>query len=406
MTDTKIRTINEEDLPFLDVETPEFADDPHAQIRAVREQGPLGRSRRGIEVFDHALAVEVLGDGRLETLGVEHFAKMDAPELMLSFVQDGLLLNMEKAHHDKIRRVLLRAFNIRRVDAERQVMRQSAEALLADVQDSGRFDFTEKFTSPYPARVLCLLLGIPVEDIHLFHQAAVDLHLMGAVPLAPNFPTIERSLLTTRDYVTDLLEARRRDPQDDFISALLEAQETEGLLSDDEIIWNIVNLLFAGQDTTRYQLASAVRAIVEADGWDTLADNLDLLPRALEESFRYYPVIQFLVRKPHVDVEVGGFTFPAGRRVIVNTMAASRDPKVFSDPDRLDITRDPLYRLPFGWGFHYCLGHALARSEMIEALTVLVTRLTNVRLVDGLELAPTIAMLGGPESMPIEFSLR
>ena len=210
---------------------------------------------------------------------------------------------------------------------------------------------------------------------------------------------------TLSTYVIELLQKRRRAPQDDFLSALNEAQDTEGQLTEDEIVWNVVNLLFAGQDTTRIQLAAAVRAFVENGIWDDLRADPSRIAQALDESLRFYPVLQFLVRKPLEAVELDGFRFPPGRRVVVNTTAASRDPKVFTDPHRFDPNRPSEYRVPFGWGIHYCLGHVLARTEMTEALTLLTSKLTGVRVGDVHVSSPT-GMLGGPESLALEFSYR
>src|SRR5262249_13008475 len=149
--------------------------------------------------------------------------------------------------------------------------------------------------------VLCLLLGVPPDDIPAFHRAAIDLHLMGAVPLAPHFPRLEEALLELWAFVHGIVEQRKAQPRDDFISALITAQRDEARLTDEEVVWNLVNLLFAGQDTTRFQLASAVRVFASVPGlWDRLSADPALLPAALEEALRLRPVSQFVVRRaPH-----------------------------------------------------------------------------------------------------------
>jgi cytochrome P450 len=272
--------------------------------------------------------------------------------------------------------------------------------------DAQKCDLVADFTEHYPMEVLCRLLGVPPEDIPAFHRAAIDLHLMGAVPLAPGFSRLDEALQLLWGFVLALVEQRKAEPREDFISALIVAQAEEVRLTDEEVVWNLVNLLFAGQDTTRYQLASAVRVFVSHPGvWNRLADVPATIPAALDEAMRLQPVSQFVVRRAAAPTEAGGFRFPAGRRVIVNLLAASRDPAVFPAPETFDPDRDLAYRLPFGWGLHYCLGHALARAEMCEALEIMTREMAGPEVGVGRE-ASAAAMLGGPESLPVSCTRR
>jgi cytochrome P450 len=155
------------------------------------------------------------------------------------------------------------------------------------------------------------------------------------------------------------------------------------------------------------QTASAIRAFVEHGLWEPLANDPTLLPGALEEALRYHPVTQFVVRIPREDAVVDGITYPAGQRVILNLLAASRDPVEFPDPGRFDPTRgDQRSRLPFGWGIHHCIGHALARAQMTEALQLLLSNLTDVRIESSEVTALPSAMLGGPEQLHLSFRRR
>ena len=396
----------EESLPELDVRSAAFAADPHRVLRDARAQGPLARSHRGIEVLSFDLCAAIFSNPDFETLGFEHFRAKGAPASLVSFVEHGVLLNVGKERHDRVRRVLSRAFSIRRVEEQRELMRSVGERLLAPIVAAGSCELVAEFTERYPMEILCLVLGVPPEDIPAFQRAAVDLHLMGAVPLAPGFPRLDEALQVLWAFVHELVETRKAERGDDFVSALITAQEEEARLSDEEVVWNLVNLLFAGQDTTRYQLASAVRELVcHAGLWDELADDPSMVPAALEEAMRLRPVSQFMVRQAAAPAEAGGFRFPAGRRIIVNLLAASRDATTFAAPDAFDLGREETYRLPFGWGVHYCLGHALARAEMCEGLALLTQRLVDVELGVARD-APPAAMLGGLESLPSSFSPR
>ncbi len=133
-----------------------------------------------------------------------------------------------------------------------------------------------------------------------------------------------------------------------------------------------------------------------------------LIANFIEESMRYRPVTQFVVRIPDEDVVIDDLLFPARRRVILNLEAASRDPEAFPDPDRFDIRRPNLLRsrLPFGWGTHFCLGAALSRAAMSVAIETLTGALGDVRIDGDVELSPARGMLRGPQRLPITFAPR
>jgi cytochrome P450 len=400
-------SILEAQLPEFDVRGPEFCADPLGTLARARSVSPVARSHRGIELLSYDLASRLFADERFDTAGVDHYRKLGAPPAVLRFVEDGLLSTMERERHNRVRRVLARAFTLRRIEEQKVLMLDVGRRLLDKFQSQGSCDLVADFTDPYPMEVLCRLIGVPSDDIEEFAQHAHDLHLLAAVPMNPGFPQLERAYLALEAYVTDLLEQRRTEPRADFVSALIQAQETEGRLTEAELVGNIVNLLFAGAGTTRFQLASAVYAAVENGLWDRLAAEVDLLPGALEESMRFFPVTQFVVRIPLEDAAFGGYLFPKGTRTIVNLWAASRDSAHFARPDDFDVTRgDTRSRLPFGWGVHHCIGHALARTQMLTALSVLTSELTAVKVESREIRTPPGAMLGGPDVLRISFRPR
>jgi cytochrome P450 len=177
------------------------------------------------------------------------------------------------------------------------------------------------------------------------------------------------------------------------------------------LVWNIANLIFAGQDTTRYQLASSVRAICEVPGlWEQLYQDGSLLAPVAEETLRVYPVVNFVVRIPQEDFVYEDVRLVRGRRVILNVQAASRDPERFEDPDaftpRLPGRHEQSFDVPFGLGMHYCLGATLARVEIQEALRALVERLASIEVVGTPEMTAPAGMLFGPEVMAVRYTPR
>lgn len=404
-TDTAFRTI--EDLPLIDMHDPAFLADPHAVLRPLQLEWPLVRSRRGIEVIRYDWNVELYADRRFDTPGVEDFIAKGVPLMFRAFLEHGFLLGFHGERHDLIRRVLQKGFSIRRIDEQRDLMRSVAEELVDGIIDRGSADFVSEFTQRFPVITLCRLMGVPKEDIPQFQDAAVTLHLMGAVPIAPGFPQIEQALAVLHGYVAELVERRRRQPEEDFISALIEAEASEGKLTEDELSWNIANLLFAGQDTTRFQLASVICAILDAPGsWDRLANEPDLVPRAISEGIRMHPAAQWNSRRALEDAEFRGFRFTKGQWVFLNNMAGGRDPRHFTDPDSFDLARTERFETPFGRGLHHCLGQMLAKRGMEEALFVLTTRLRDLRPAGEAEWVKPTSMIGGPEVLLLSFQRR
>jgi cytochrome P450 len=398
--------LTEADLPALDVDSGLFRSDQAAALRQARELGPFAFSRRGIEVLHHDDVQELLTDPRLETQDAHIYRKYGAQPMLSSFAEHGLLVALRGEKHDRIRRVFLASFRARMVNDARPTMREIAESLIdAFPADATPFDFVSNFTNPFPMQVLCRLIGIPIEDIPAFTAAATKLHLLAASPIEPGFPEIEQALQTLRQYALDLVRERTAEPQDDLISGLIRAQVTEGRISDDELAWNVVNLIFAGQDTTRYQLASALRSVVAAGLWENMATDEHLVEEAAEETLRVLPVVNFVVRIAQQDFEYKGVAIDKGRRVILNFKSASRDPAHFSEPEsfcpRSTGRHAESYDVPFGLGDHYCLGAGLARAEMQEALGVLTKRLTDVEVLRVGEMTNPVAMLYGPEELTI-----
>jgi cytochrome P450 len=399
--------LQEEDLPEIDVLGQAFHDDALAVLRKARAQGTLARSRRGVEVLDYDTVAALVSDDRLDSQNAGVYARMGGPRSLLEFAEDGLLVGMSGEKHRRIRRVFSAAFRVRHVQSQRPLMREAA-ADLAAAWASDSCEFVRDFSSPFPMHVLCRLLGVPVEDIPLFTAAATELHLLAAVPLAPGFPRIDAALQTLSEYITGLVRRRRDEPRDDIVTSLITVQESEGRLTDSELAWNLVNLIFAGQDTTRYQLASVVRAVAQAPGaWERLAAEPELIPAAVEEALRLYPVTRFIVRIPRDDLIIGDLRVRRGRRVILNLLAASRDPSRFERPDEFLLPRpEPHFSVPFGWGMHHCLGATLAEVEMEEALRLLIESYQDVRVIGIPAMTPPPGMLYGPESMLLQFAKK
>jgi cytochrome P450 len=400
------------DLPFLDLRSEAWAKNPWAEARRVREQdlrgGRLARSDRGIEVFGYADFTSIMGDKRLQTLHTSHWEEQGAGPMTLDFVDNGHLLTFDTERHLRVRRIMTAAFRLSHIEQQRAWFHELARGLIETFVGRGSCDLVEEFSHRYSMSIICRMIGVPAEDIPAFERATIDMALMNAYPLQPVVPQLEAALKTIWDYSTEIVARRRAQPQEDFISGMIVAQESEGKLTEHETVWAVANLLFAGHDTTRYQLAAAVRALIDAGAWEQLAAAPELSAVAVEETIRLFPVVQLTSRVVVADdVVVDGVHMPPNTILRCNWFAFNRDPERFPDPDRLDLHRDDIKgRVPFGIGVHKCLGHALARADIEVALEELSSHLTDMEIAGDVPLQPFTGAMGGPKALPVRFRRR
>jgi cytochrome P450 len=315
-----------------------------------------------------------------------------------------LLVSLNGAEHHRLRRLVARAFTPRAADRMRTACVDVINELVDPVAEVGRCDFVADVSNHYPIPIICAMLGAPREDWRLFSDWAADISKAFGGNVAENESAIVRSWDALDGYLEELIERRRHSLADDLISELIRIEDDGDQLGHDELRNLALVLLNAGTDTTRNQLAAAVQTFTDhPDQWALLAARPELAPAAVEEVMRHSPVIFNAVRQATEDVELGPVLIPAGAFVMASTAGANRDPAMYDDPERLDITRDePPAILTFGGGVHYCLGAHLARVELAEALAVLARRMPNVRRTGP---APwkSIFEISGPTTLPIAF---
>jgi cytochrome P450 len=261
-------------------------------------------------------------------------------------------------------------------------------------------------TSPANSRspIICALLGAPSEDWELFSDWTDDIFKVFDWNVAEH----ERAILAAWDeldaYIDVMVANRRETLTDDLLSDLIRAEDDGDRLSADELRMLVAGLLMAGTDTTRNQLAASVHVLCDhPDQWALLAEHPELAMNAVEETMRHSPIAAGTLRIALEDVELAGVMIPAGTLVIANTAAANRDPAVYDDPDRLDITREGAPAMQtFGAGMHYCLGANLARLELSEALSAMTRRMPNARRSGPAPWKP-LTGISGPTALTIKF---
>lgn len=394
--------------------TPEGRADPYPHYRTIREAAPVLRSSMGPLVttrYDDCHAVlrnprfgrGITGDN-VRPQGL--FDANLAPEVRQEFFERGTasMLFADPPDHTRLRKLANRAFTPRRVERLRPAIQATVDAILDAIAEQGGADVMEQLAFPLPVTVIGELLGVPAADRPGF-QPVVRAVTVGIEPFADDKGM--RAALDAQDvlrgYFEALLADRRRQPQDDLLTALAQAREADDSLTDDEIIATAILLFAAGFETTTNLIGNGLLALLRHPSeMERLRADPGLAPGAVEEILRYDSPVQVNSRTALEPAEVAGEPVPAGQVVVVLQGAANRDPARFSEPDRFDTTRPDNVPLSFGGGAHHCLGAPLARLEGDVVFSSLASRFSDIRLTtDELRWKPGIT-LRGLEDLPVE----
>jgi len=269
-------------------------------------------------------------------------------------------------------------------------------------------EFVDGFADPLPLAVMCKLLGVPNEDYDTFRLWTNDIGLVFSMVHGGDIVArVEKAVVGLNGYVSSLIEEKSAKPGDDLISTLVTAQRAEGQVSEDELRNLLVTLVFAAHDTTCHQLSKAMVIFAEhPEQWHLLAERPELAPKAVEEIIRWSPSTPIIYRCAAEDFEYEGLHVKKGTFLTMCVQTAQRDPRVFDNGDTFDITRtSPAAPLLFGAGPHYCLGAALSRVELSEALVALTQRLGPPSVAGPVSWRPPTG-IHGPNELPLRFGAR
>lgn len=360
----------------------------------VRVQPPYGEP--AWLVTRQADARTVLGDPRFSRARAIHDR---APRTVPAVSNKGLLA-MDPPEHTRLRRLAAKAFTPRRVEALRPWIAQTVAELLREMGESGQpVDLVGALALPLPVAVICRLLGVPETDRPLFRRWSDD--ALSTSRLTPQQWLDSRSELES--YMAELVHRHRQQPADDLMSAFIEARDDDDRLSEDELIGLCNGILIAGHETTATQIPNFVYVLQRQRSlWDRLCAQPQLLDRAVEELMRFVPLgaSSNQPRYATEDVWVGETLVRAGEPVLVAVSAANRDGTHFADADEVNLERSQTHHLGFGHGAHFCLGAALARAELQEALRGLTGRLPGLRLA-GEPAWKSGLMVRGPQKLEV-----
>jgi cytochrome P450 len=392
--------------PFL----PEFRRDPYPFYRRLREHDPVHWNPPGIWVLTrHADAVWLLRNGTMSS----DFRNSDLYRMFREMQgidpadeRTPSMLFRDPPDHTRLRHLVTKAFTMNRIEGMRGHMQEIVDALVDDALRRGQMDVVADLAYPLPVRVICEMLGVPEADHHRFHEWSRDLVATLDPMVGPDvMARAMASGMAFDEYFVELIARRRREPRDDLLTALLQAEEEGGHLTQEELLTQLVLLLVAGHETTVNLISNGMLALLEhPDQLVRLRGDPSMIRPAIEELLRFYPPVQLTGRIPLADMELHGRDVRRGQQVVALVGGANRDPAVFADPNRLDLTRDPNHHVAFGGGIHHCLGSSLARIEGQVAIGTLVRRAGQIeRLTDEPVWKETITLRGLAE-LPVRLS--
>lgn len=395
--------VEQVDLPEVDLVGVERAE-ALERLAAARRRHWLARGQLGYVVTTYDDTVALLRDRRLHS-AVSLIPQMAGVETGRTRPRGQSILAMEGPAHDRLRRLVAPAFTPASADRLRPAMDRILDQLVDAVVGDGRCDLVAAVCEPYPIPVICELLGAPAEDWQLFSRWATDIFRLFNGDVATDMPTIEAAAAELDAYVLRLIEQRRAEPRADLLSDLIAVEEAGDRLSSEELLMMAEAVLLAGTDTTRNQLGCSVALLLaHPDQWRLLVEQPELAPRVVEETMRHLGAVRATVRIAAEDVDHRGVHLPAGTLVSLSLAGANHDPERFAGGDTLDVTAERgTPHLTFGSGIHHCMGAALARAELQQALPLLARRLPGLALDGPVTWKPPTFGIWGPAHLPVRW---
>ena len=381
--------MNELEIASPDLASPRFKADPYPFYARLRAEAPVWRTtlpdkRTAWLVTRYEDVAGVLKDDRLakDTLNAQDPEQRAEGPWVPGFLKplEQNMLDLDDPDHKRLRSLVSKAFTPRLIERLRGRIEAICRELLDVMERKGRSELVRDNALPLPATVIAELLGVPAKDQRRFHRWS------NRIVSVSSGRDVWRALPAALAFVRYLrkMSARRRVlPEDDLMSALVQAEEAGYRLSEDELLAMSFLLLVAGHETTVNLIASGTLALLEhPDQLEKLEGDSRLIKPAVEELLRYTSPVEIATeRYARQDLEISGTTVPRGELVLAVLGSANRDEQQFEDPNTLDLARDPNRHLAFGrGGVHHCLGAPLARMEGQIAISALLQRFPNLHL--------------------------
>ncbi|BBM82983.1 cytochrome P450 [Candidatus Uabimicrobium amorphum] len=316
------------------------------------------------------------------------------------------LLFCDPPQHTRIRSLVSKAFSPKFVQGMHQRVQKIVDELFESFLEKKHCDFIAEFAYPLPVIVIADMLGLPREDRDWLKEKSNSIaSILGSPKTTKEVAkNANDSVKELNDYFRDVIEERRKKPQEDLISTFVGCEGE--VLQTGEILATCGVLLFGGHETTTNLLGNGLYTLMNhRDEWHKLQKNVKLLPTAIEEMLRFESPVQWNTRVATQEIEIAGKTISPGQTVIMLIGSANRDERVFVEADKFDIERKENKHLAFGYGAHFCIGSALSRLEANIAFTTLLRKINNIELsTEKVDWRKDLAFRG-LQKFPIQFEL-
>jgi cytochrome P450 len=372
--------------PVFNPLSPDFIRDPYPTYHRLLRDDPMHRSQLGFTMASrYADVAFILRDARFGKDVAGRISRTSGEKALEEPVYQSMLrwmISQNPPDHTRLRGLVVKAFSNRVVEDMRPRIQEIVDRLIDRIEPQGCMDLIADFAFRLPVTVIGEMLGIPKEDQGMvFKGDGPGARLLDPVPLSrAELDAANAGQLAAARYFHALFELRRRKPANDLMTLLVQAEEEGSRLSNEELTSNIILLYIAGHVTTTHLIGNALLALHRNPSQLDLLKHNPWSETAIDEFLRFESPVQVANRTALEDVTVGGKDIKKGETIFCLLGAANRDPAVYADPDRLDLTREGVRPLSFGGGVHYCLGAQLARIEAQIAIATLLRRLPNLTL--------------------------
>lgn len=417
-TPAEVNTASVARVTDLNPVSPENLLNPIPFYKTLRETDPVHWSDvlHGWIITRHDDVMNCFRDSRMSAnrIGILEYQTRDlGPDILQDFIAiiRKQMLMWDGPNHIRLRRQSNPSFTPQALDGWRPAIRRVMQMLLERVQHQDHMDLVPSISYEMPPRVIAELFGIPEHEHELLLKWAEPIAEFGGLTVGMDVLTVARRANTAMkefaQYLVERVEERRQNPGNDLLSRMLPALE-QGTMTLDEAVANTILMLNAGHMTTTDQFSNAVHDLLtHPDQFQLLREDPRLLQSAVEESLRYHSAVPFHYRIAADNISLRGRSIRKGDMIFLGIGAANRDPEVFPNPDRFDITRDFAYQkhLTFSFGPHHCLGAGLARRELEIALEMLFQQLPGLRLDEERPPQPKCQSLifSGYTSLPVRW---
>ncbi len=370
-------------LPVIDLSADTWWRDPGDTTAPMHAAGAVAAFVPGFETvsflrYEDCLAG--LNDPNLAAMGSRYFRMQGWTSGEFIDWIDRNVVMMNPPDHTRLRRLVARAFTPRAVSDMRMVAARISNELCDEVAaNGGHVEFVHDWARVLPLRVICEMIGIPQVDVDLMGEWAYALSVASGVPTQDARDAGDAAMRGFNEYVSAMIAERRARPTGDLLTGLVAAEEDGDRLSALELQAMVVQLIFAGHETTQNLLGNGLYRLLENPVQiDALRTDRARVPGAIEEMLRRDPPILFTSRIAREATEIAGIPVEADQLIMLNLTAANHDPLRFADPLRFDIDRRDNRHLSFGHGVHFCLGANLARLEAEVAFNTLLDRFSSI----------------------------